>query len=130
MAGTIHRGSQEHKQHLKAVEIEKVLATLEESPVLKKGDKPGDVDPDNGPTVSEFVATGKNPKDYPPKGYNSKSSLLDIAKAIVTYNSKAADKAAAEKAAKTEALKAKIATAKPEELAALKTELAALENDK
>lgn len=40
------------------------------------------IDPDSGPTVSEFVAAGYKASNYPPKGYNSKSSKEEIEAAI------------------------------------------------
>lgn len=37
---------------------------------------------DNGPTLEEFMAHGYKAKDYPPKGYASKSSKEEIDAAI------------------------------------------------
>lgn len=43
---------------------------------------------DGGPTVEEFVKAGYDPKNYPPKGYDSKSDAAAIAKAIAEYKPK------------------------------------------
>lgn len=37
---------------------------------------------EDGPTIEEFVAAGYDPKNYPPKGYLSRSSDEEIAAAI------------------------------------------------
>lgn len=86
MSGIIYRGSPKHNEHLKSVELEKIIDDLKPSPVLFKEE--GKPDPNSGPTVEAFVAAGKNPKDYPPAGYNSKSTDIEIANAIFDYKAK------------------------------------------
>ncbi len=42
----------------------------------------------DGPTVAEYVEHGYDPKNYPPKGYASKSSDEEVKKAIKNYKPK------------------------------------------
>lgn len=41
---------------------------------------------EDGPTISEYVAAGYDPKNYPPKGYASKSSEEEIKTFIDKHN--------------------------------------------
>ena len=43
----------------------------------------------DGPTVAEYVAAGYDPKNYPPKGYASKSDDKEIKAAINDFKPKA-----------------------------------------
>ena len=43
-------------------------------------------DPDSGPTVEQWVEAGYKAADYPPAGYNSKSSKAEIDAAIAKQN--------------------------------------------
>ena len=61
-------------------------ATLKmEADIAAKGKNPDGSDPDKGPTVQEFVTAGYDPKNYPPQGFNSRSTPEEIAKAIAEY---------------------------------------------
>jgi hypothetical protein len=58
-----------------------------------------------GPTVAEYVAAGYSAENYPPAGYESRSTPEEIAVAIDAQKV-AAEKAAAEKVAADKAAKA------------------------
>ena len=42
----------------------------------------------DGPTIAEYVEHGYDPKNYPPKGYASKSSDEEVKKAIAAFKPK------------------------------------------
>lgn len=48
--------------------------------------KPGAPPMTDGPTVTEYVLAGYDPKNYPPTGYASRSTPAEIEKAIADYN--------------------------------------------
>lgn len=86
MSGIIHRGSPKHNLHLRGLEIEKAIKELKLPIAVKNED--GKPDPNSGPTVEAFVKAGYDPKNYPPAGYNSKSTDVEIANAILDYKPK------------------------------------------
>ena len=56
---------------------EKVVVNNEDEEHTALGKEPAELKQD-GPTISEYVAAGYDPKNYPPKGYASKSSDEEV----------------------------------------------------
>ncbi|GER21486.1 hypothetical protein [Variovorax boronicumulans] len=56
--------------------------------IYKPADVPSDVLRINGPTVAEFVAAGYLASNYPPSGYESRSTPEEIAAAVDAQKAK------------------------------------------
>lgn len=73
--------------HIKETRPVAPVNHLAESDSAAKKNATGE-NPNAGPTVEEFVKAGYNPNNYPPQGYNSKSTPEEIAAAIAAYDKK------------------------------------------